>query len=65
MILRSRDMYARDYLVQIYDGYCYPLDLIEGREGTEPASSARLDGGLYAAFDWIGHHPRRATEEVG
>lgn len=61
VILRSRRMYADNHLVQLYDGY-YPLDLVEG---TELASSAIIDGGTYAAFERIGRHPERATEEVG
>lgn len=61
VLLRSRHMYADNRLVQLYDGY-YPLDLVEG---TELASSTILDGGTYAAFDRIGRHPERVTEEVG
>lgn len=61
VILRSRHMYADNRLVQLYDGY-YPLDFIEG---TEFVTSAILEGGTYAAFDRIGRHPQRATEEVG
>ena len=61
VVLRSRHMLADGHLIQLYDAY-YPLDLIEG---TELATSRIIRDGVYAALERVGHHPERATEEIG
>lgn len=61
VIVCSRHMLADGVVVQLYDGY-YPADLFQG---TELDTTSFISGGIYAAFDRLGHHPKTATEEVG
>jgi len=61
VITRRRRMRVQDVPVQLYDAY-YPADLFAG---TELEARTKIDGGIYAALERVGHAPGRATEEVG